>query len=336
MVDLPRVFEEYLKGGIPGRRLFHDYCHLTFEGMSVAMAATARGILQSFDIAERPGQPPCPALKAPEKVEAQAHFLAAIHNANWGNKLEVISYQLNQAISLHRPICSWMKLFLDFHIRTSPVSVCAAFEQLANSAGLAVVALLFRSPRVQKTINFDLVEAILQVLAAKEPDAYFNILDLIKKEHGIGRGKRNLLQTPYLRPSEAGDQRNCAYYHANARSSQFIFIANRQEDVQGKITLRTGSEATPGEAQIYVNNVLAASVTANRKWRRHSFVLQSHLLREGLNRLEIIWPPFSFCSADRVRHIVRALEDGKIPEISPVCGEIFTLTIESMRCVSES
>jgi len=333
-VDLPRVFEKYLEGGIPGRRLFHDYCHLTFEGMSVAMAATARGILQSFDIPERSDQPPFPAFKAPEKVEAQAHFLAAIHNANWGNKLEVISYHLNQAISLHPPICNWMKLFLDFHIRTSPVSVCAAFEELANSAGLAVVALLFRSPRVQKTINFDLVEAILQVLAVREPDAHVNILDLIKKEHGIARGKRNLLQTPYLRPPEAGDQRNCAYYHANARRSQFIFIVDRQEDALGKITLRTGREATPGEAQIYVNNVLAASVIANRKWRSHSFVLQSHLLHEGMNLLEIMWPPFSFSSADRVRHIVRALEDGKIPELSPVCGEIFTLTLESAHGVS--
>ncbi len=37
-VDLPSRFREYLGGGLPGSRVFHDYCHLTAEGIRVAAA----------------------------------------------------------------------------------------------------------------------------------------------------------------------------------------------------------------------------------------------------------------------------------------------------------
>ncbi|HSC21777.1 MAG TPA: hypothetical protein VLC07_08610, partial [Solirubrobacterales bacterium] len=40
-VDLRRLFADWTGSPLPGRRLFLDYCHLTVEGMEVAMAAVA-------------------------------------------------------------------------------------------------------------------------------------------------------------------------------------------------------------------------------------------------------------------------------------------------------
>ncbi|HSS51933.1 MAG TPA: hypothetical protein VLX28_23580, partial [Thermoanaerobaculia bacterium] len=44
-VDLRSVFQEHTGERLPGRRLFLDYCHLTAEGIHVAMAAVAAEVL---------------------------------------------------------------------------------------------------------------------------------------------------------------------------------------------------------------------------------------------------------------------------------------------------
>jgi len=45
-VDLPEVFALHTGSPLPGRRLFLDYCHLTAEGIEVAMAAVASEVLR--------------------------------------------------------------------------------------------------------------------------------------------------------------------------------------------------------------------------------------------------------------------------------------------------
>jgi len=89
VVDLPAVFGLHLKNKIPGRTLFFDYCHLTVEGIQVAMGALAKHVagmlledptpLQTY-----PG-PVYPQIYPDRQVNAFAHLLAAIHNAHWGS-----------------------------------------------------------------------------------------------------------------------------------------------------------------------------------------------------------------------------------------------------------
>jgi hypothetical protein len=45
-VDLPEVFTAHTGSPLPGRRMFLDYCHLTAEGIEVAMAAVACEVLR--------------------------------------------------------------------------------------------------------------------------------------------------------------------------------------------------------------------------------------------------------------------------------------------------
>jgi hypothetical protein len=45
-VDLPELFAAHTGSPLPGRRLFLDYCHLTAEGIEVAMAAVACEVLR--------------------------------------------------------------------------------------------------------------------------------------------------------------------------------------------------------------------------------------------------------------------------------------------------
>jgi hypothetical protein len=90
-VDLPRVFAAHTGSALPGRRLFLDYCHLTSEGIAVAMAAAAAEVLRLSGIAASEGAAELgwqellrrlpPQRPAPE-VEALARFGAAVHGAH--------------------------------------------------------------------------------------------------------------------------------------------------------------------------------------------------------------------------------------------------------------
>ncbi len=106
LVDLPAVFAAHTGSPLPGRRLFLDYCHLTAEGIEVAMAAVACEVLRLSGIAETAtgGSAPgargaahaavagelgwrellrrLPRLRVPPAVEAVARLGAAVHGAH--------------------------------------------------------------------------------------------------------------------------------------------------------------------------------------------------------------------------------------------------------------
>ncbi len=98
VVDLPRLMRERLGGELPDRRMFLDYCHLTSAGIRLlteAVAATALrlfGITATVDLRsalERLGPPP--------DVDADAHFMAAVHCSRWHQSAELLEYHCAEA-----------------------------------------------------------------------------------------------------------------------------------------------------------------------------------------------------------------------------------------------
>jgi hypothetical protein len=103
-VDLPEVFAEHTGSPLPGRRLFLDYCHLTVEGIEVAMAAVACEVLRLAGMETGAGgaglaaggEPGAaagelgwrellrrlPPLRVPANVEAVARLGAAVHGSH--------------------------------------------------------------------------------------------------------------------------------------------------------------------------------------------------------------------------------------------------------------
>ena len=88
LIDLPALFKEHLRGGLPDRRLFLDYCHVTTEGMQVSMAAAAACVLRAVKGRERAWQALVDDRVAPAPdSEAEALLLAAIINAHCGSPM---------------------------------------------------------------------------------------------------------------------------------------------------------------------------------------------------------------------------------------------------------
>jgi hypothetical protein len=97
-VDLPAVFALHTGSPLPGRRLFLDYCHLTAEGIEVAMAAVACEVLRlagmeagagGIGLAGAAGElgwrellRRLPPLRVPANVEALARLGAAVHGSH--------------------------------------------------------------------------------------------------------------------------------------------------------------------------------------------------------------------------------------------------------------
>ncbi|HEY0513754.1 MAG TPA: SGNH/GDSL hydrolase family protein, partial [Thermoanaerobaculia bacterium] len=86
-VDLRQVFAEHTASPMPDRRLFLDYCHLTLEGIQVAMAAVAAEVLNLSGMVEEKQDwrgllPRLPAPAISPEAEAVARFGAAVHTAH--------------------------------------------------------------------------------------------------------------------------------------------------------------------------------------------------------------------------------------------------------------
>jgi hypothetical protein len=334
LVDLPRRFEEYLEGDMPGRRLFLDYCHLTLEGMRVAMASAAEALLPMLSRPDR-GWRSFMATEFPvtDKVMAEASFLAAVHNANWGNGSEVIRFHLTSAIERYPSIATLMRMYLDFHLRSCPSPLCSAFEQMARNEGFSLVARLFRSPRIWKNINLKLVKEIVDVLRPSQPDIHQYVQSLMIAEHAGVTVHSNLFQKVYFGTAsdQSGDHDRYAYYRLCRRDSKFVFVCDEPEDIEVRITSRTSGGGTGEEIVVRVNDVPVHSFDATTRWQSAIFTVQKNVLAKGINELEIVWPENSWAYSDRADRIAKALEVGRIPEVGPVYGEVHTLLVSSLR-----
>src|SRR5581483_10159736 len=335
IIDLPQRFEEYLEGDLPDRRIFHDYCHLTLEGMKVAMASVADVLLPILGKPQRTWRRIADTnLSVPNKVKAEAHFLAAIHNANFGNAEEVVRFHLKKALQEDPQIHKAMRLYLDFHLRRTPSPLCSTFEQLMSSDRLSIRDLLLRFSLTEKVINFEFVAALMDTLGSFGSGINDQIQSLAVVEHKITETKRNLLEKAYCgAPRELSwAEAECGYFRSATRKSRFNFICEKTGDVEIAATVRTGRDDA-GTIMFNVNGVTLHELAASNKWRSTTFLV-SHEHLEELNELEVIWPAESWASPHRLKKITDALEAGRIPEARPIYGEIHNL-IACCRGLSE-
>lgn len=129
VVDLPRLFEAELGGRLPGRELFLDYCHLTLRGMGIAMTAVAErlGPLLGAGVQDRA------TLNVPPEQEGTAHFLAAIHNAHYGQSEEILHHHCSRAATLSRSASDQMRWYIDCASRWPEPWLCESFARVCES-----------------------------------------------------------------------------------------------------------------------------------------------------------------------------------------------------------
>lgn len=345
VVDVPELFKEYLKGELPDRRLFLDYCHLTSEGIQVAMAAAASRVLRRLWGVEMAWPTLLDKRVAPTPaVEAEASFLAAVHNAHWWQSSDLVNYYCLRAVRLSPAIAKVMTAFIDLQTRRTPMLMCKAAEQLAALASPLIQHYLLRHNHQQ--LDGQLLDAVVNSLQEAGVAAGERLAQLRREEHSVTRGDVNLLDYYYgssaLQPQEVtwvlpkggahtrGRQKH--YYNAYSPESRFIFVGEANSPVRLRLTCRLPRLELPeGTISIEVNKKDLGEIVINREWGTWDINVGGDEVRDGLNEVLIHWPMPAFPGEKPLESVVQNLTDRILPEFFCPFGEIHTFVASDAR-----
>jgi hypothetical protein len=332
VVDLPRVFEDWL-GGLPDRRLFLDYCHLNADGIRLAMAAAAAAIApliggRKVDHRELAALPIAP----PPEVEAEARFAAAVHNAHWGQPFAIVHHHCARAIAVSRRVSEAMSQFLELQARRAPAWMCAAGEKLAMGALAGPLRRYFHVYMVYsqgKFLDVLLLEAISAALEEAGIAARERLASLRRQEQGVTAARPADLLSSYYRIAWTSRDwmRTGAFYHrAHSPVSEFSFVCAAAAPVTLQLVCRRPAGGDESCA-VLVNGSQVASLALTGAWMTHRILVPAESLKAGVNALEIRWPLGTRPGEAGIENAARDLEAGLPYSLLPTFAEIDSLAV---------
>lgn len=330
VVDLPAIFSNHLGGELPGRSLFLDYCHLSSEGIRLAMEAAANALL-----AIKKGPPEAvdkeiiKSIKPTDDVEAHAIFCAAVHNAHSGQPGSYLLSLCREALNTSMQVKGLMLSYIDFATRRLPNYFCRSFKEMMGRNGTSQYegGRGFLSPKGKKIMDIPLVDAIVEALKQNGCNAEKEINELRKAEHGAHLRKINLLESFYATSSHYGThfpQR--PYYQFRGAVSGFYLVAEGNRPVSVQLTYRNRNRKTAeSDIVIKINNRVIDTLPGSMQWRTISFIIDGALVLDGVNTVSIDWPPAD-PSLVKANSITPRPEESMLEYSFPVTGEIHLFT----------
>ncbi|HEV2988767.1 MAG TPA: hypothetical protein VG759_10015 [Candidatus Angelobacter sp.] len=336
LVDLPILFKEYLQGGVPDRRLFVDYCHLSSEGIQVAMAAAASVVLQVFTGQEVPWRSlmdQC-VLPGPE-VESETFFLAAVHNAHWWQTAELVQHYCLRAVEASPGIGRIMTSYMDLQTRRSPMLMCRATEQLAEVGSPLMQHYLLRFN--YQRLDTVLLDGVASALKKIGIDSLEQRDRLRLEEHSVVTHDTNLLDyyycteglqqqeimwiVPHLADYLSHKANN--YYKAYWRESRFVFVGEANHSVRLRLTCRLPHDTIASNSIcLRINDVSIGRTSIGSEWETWDIDVPGTLVHDGVNKITVEWPTPVFTGIQKLESVALDLMDKMYPEFFCVFGEI--------------
>ena len=334
LVDLPREFTR-IQGGRPaGRELFLDYCHLSLQGITVSMALTAETLLPLLNYPNKSSEELAEVdMKVGAKLNSEAHFLAAVHNANWGQGSEIVKYHVRKALEWDRGVARMMQLFLDFHIRRVPTSLCRSFDQFCELKSIAAINLLHNHMANQQFLNTTLITALADGLEEAGIPTRVPLESVLAKEHAIDDRVVNLVHKLYSTRSFSQpvvDHRP-EFYKATARITTFPLVCKKPQLLHFALTVKTPDASPDQTISLRLNDAPLVDLPATDHWTTTTFTAPANMLRSGLNEVEIRWPMAAWSHDQRREYVADRFESGEPVEVTPVFGLIHAFRVASER-----
>ena len=338
-VDLPAVIAAEGEA-IPGRRLFLDYCHLTAEGMGVAMAAVTAAVRRLVESTSsrspRRRAPRNPAAAPP--TEATVKFLTALYAAHWaeppdlgaGPRIRLARDGLAAALQASPAIEAALRAY----VATRAVPASAAGLSAAHARLHDAISELGREGMDDHGLDPDVVEAIRDLLAECGRPLADEVEAQLLRHHGVGAGTVDLVSAPYhwrrMDRHEGGSgfgQDASALYRARWPASHFCLVATGGEAVRLTLTARLPRVASDrtGEVGVDVNATPVGVAGLTDRWSRTTLDIPAGRLRRGFNRVTLRWPALPADGDAALAQILRRLEQGIPTDLHPVFGEVFAL-----------
>jgi hypothetical protein len=351
-VDLRPIFAEHGGSPLPGRRFFLDYCHLTVEGMQVAMAGVAAEVLHSTGMAAGSWRDLLARLPAPAvspEADAVAKLGAALHNSHRllpvgpSIKLPLLEHWCQAALDASPGAVEALLDIAAARATPGPAVLSAAFARNFASA----YRLLLQHGWRWDFLDADLLQAIQNVLTRASHPGGEEIDRLLLAGYGLLAEGADLSRPPFLAEplarffpeamtapgaASTGDIAGRAVYRSPWPESAFCLICDATRDVDLTLTARlplppgmAGAEPRRGEVTLRVNGRLSGKIDLAERFSRHTLRIGRDVLRSGLNRVTLRWPPPPPWGEEALAAARRRLEAGIEADLHPVFGEVFSL-----------
>jgi hypothetical protein len=353
-VDLRALFAEISGSPLPGRRFFLDYCHLTSEGMRIAATAIAKEVLPFLGEAVDP-QPDWQQLLAlsegseisPE-IEATARLGAAIHGAHrllpLGEKTSFLGPFLAEALAFSPHAQGALRDLIE--ARTAPLPAVATAAQRRNLASPCRLGL----PHGWRWDHLDaeVLQAAETTLRQRNSSAARDLEPLLLAR-AVGPEWTELARAPWIwEPLEQffadlldyEDLARRAFLRSPWPETGFALIAGGDAgdaDLTIQTVLRCPGAAIEGAA-VEVRYRAAGqgeairlgAVPVGRSWRRETLRVPRRMLRRGLGRLSLSWPPLGTGGESVMDRAQARLKLGLEADLHPVFGEISSLRVRTV------
>jgi len=335
VVDLPALFKQYLNGEVPGVRMFVDYCHLTSEGMRVAMGAAASCVLRELKGVEQSwctlaGEHIAP----PPEIEAEASFLAAIHSAHFYQRYDMVHHFCTRALKYSPHIAEIMFNYIEFQLSNkAPLRMSEAEQQIFRLGSPLIHRYLFQRHN-EKWLDKVLLTAMADALEAAGLPGRETLERLYREEHSTRVGEINLLQSFYLQSADQAHEfeglraqsrvdSDPQHFRAYWPDSKFVFIGEEGCGVNLSLTCRL-PKLSLDEAKISLacNGEQQVEITIGKQWSSWDVSLPGHVVRDGINEIVVHWPIPDFRTAEALSEVIVKLCQMKYPEYYPIFGEI--------------
>ena len=328
LLDLPARFERY-SGGLPDRRLFLDYCHLTSEGTKLAMASTAAQLLPMLGNRSKPDwRDLLDAATGPaDEVEADARLMAAIHCAKLGQPVEFVQYQCAEAVTVAPRAADSLGYCLDFQSRRTPNLLCASFSRLLEESTPLVARYLLthgaESKDAGKPLRRTFMKAALNVLEPTAPAVARRLPALLAEVHRVTATGLDLLQQAYAEEGLCAESQSADFFRSHQTESRFVFYCDEPTPLELEFVCRVPEAA--GEVSVFVNGTAVGAFAARDRWGVHRLTVRAGHVAGGENRLDIHWPLPPATGESAFDRIQASIEAGSEPGMSPVFGELHGL-----------
>lgn len=350
-VDLRSVFARITGETMPGRRLFLDYCHLTPEGMKLAMVATAASVLHvtgevgGEGLLDLAGALPDP--RVSEEQEAVAKLGAVLHTAHRmtavTSKRPILEHWIEEALDASPGVIRAMLELVAVRSAPVPPALTAAWRRNRESD----YALSLQHGWVWPGLDAEVLEAISTVLdrAGIEWNHEPASLEVERRllEHleppdagvDLARGERYLAEPLHRFFPEAmhlADLPERATYRSPWPESGFCLVTAGERNFELRLSARLppipGWNGTRrGSVTVTLNGVRVGEVELTERWRREVLRVGRRRLRRGINRVTLSWPPLPPAGTEAMTEARRRLETGIAADLHPVFGEVFSLVV---------
>lgn len=323
LVDLPRRFEEHLPETLPGRRYFFDYCHMTPDGIRLAMASTAEKLLPLLGKRERTWSDLNQVnFDIDPQVMSKAYLAAAYHNAGMGQDYETVRYYCSESLRHAPEIADLMRLLVDMHVRQSNINCIKEVEDIVGRSWLEDDRYLnIHKPSASYTsgyaparilnnreLNIPLIRSLTDLLSGYDSSIRQTVDIMLKKEHGITAHGVDLLRRPYIDQGWMEDdwQNETVYFRSYRVESGFRLICEPPCLLKMSIICRVpGASATVEPVRISVNGVETHSFLAGKNWTTSNWLIPGEILRDGINSLVIHWPERNTSREERIEEVMK-------------------------------